>query len=446
MDRRKKIRCISFAVVFAAASIAWGVTATLSAKKYRTEVSVSQQRALIQLCEYLDNIETDLTKTMYAGSGKMLAALSDDLNVRAAGAKTSLSALSSGDTQLYNIYKFLSQVGAYTASLNRKAADGGSVTAKERETLRKLLSYASSLSDRFDFISELLGSRYLSFEELDDTLMNADKASESMVSFMTAASDAEESMTDMPSLIYDGPFSDNILTKESELLKDEKEISRAEAKRKAAEFLKADENVVAFEEKTNGKLASFVFLKGNSVAAVTQKGGYLAYIVTEHSAGEEKLTYSDCVEKASVFLYECGYKDMVSTYFSVFDGVCTVNFAYMQENYVCYPDLIKVGVSLTDGSILSFDATDFLMNHVPREIPEPLISAEEARAAVTDGLTVKKCYTAVIPTDAGGEKYAYELLCKDTDGRNILVYVDTQTGETDDILILLYADGGTLTK
>ena len=168
MNRRKKIRLISFAAAFAVSCIAWGITATVSAKKYKNEVNISQQRALIRLCEYLDNIETDLTKSMYAESPRMLASLSDDLNTRAAGAKTSLSALSTGDTQLYNIYKFLSQVGAYTASLNAKAAAGGSVTAEERETLKTLLSYANSLSKQFSFISELLESRYLSFEEMNE--------------------------------------------------------------------------------------------------------------------------------------------------------------------------------------------------------------------------------------------------------------------------------------
>ena len=446
MERRKKIRLISFASVFFAAALIWGITSTVTAKKYKTEVNTAQQRALIQLCEYLDSIETDLTKTMYTDSPKMLASLSDDLNTRSSGAKTSLSALSSGDTQLYNIYKFLSQVGDYTASLNAKAAAGQSISPKERQTLKKLLSYADSLSQQFSYVSELLNSRYLSFEELDDTLISADKASESMVTFMSAASDAEESMTDMPSLIYDGPFSDNMLTKESELLKGEKDISRAEAKKLAAKYLDAEEKYVAFDGETAGKTAAYTFTKGNSRAAVTVKGGHLAYIITDYLAGEEKLTGNDCVEKASAFLYDCGYKNMVSTYYSSFDGVCTVNFAYMQNKYICYPDLIKVGISLTDGTVVSMDATDYLMNHVERDIPAPRLSYEAACANIADTLTVKKGYMAVIPTDAGGENFTYELLCESADGRNILVYIDTQTGEEDDILILLYSDGGTLTK
>lgn len=446
MKRRTKIRFISFAAVFAAACIAWGVTETVRAEKYKNEGELAQQRALIQLCEYLDNIETDLTKSLYAGSGTMLASLSDDLNTCATGAKTSLSALTPGDTQLHNLYKFLSQVSDYTASLNAKAAAGGGITVKERETLKQLLSYASSLSEQFSFIAGLLESRYLSFEELDDTLTDADKASEHMITFMSAVSDAEESMTDFPTLIYDGPFSDNIYTKKSALLKNEEPISRSEGKRKAAAYLGTDEKYIAFDGESRSALASYAFQSGNRRAAVTINGGRLLYIVSEYIAGEEKYTTADCMEKASAFLYDCGYKDMISSYCSVYDGVCTVNFAYRTGDYLCYPDLIKVGVSMTDGTVVSMDASDFLMNHTEREIPEPRIGYTEACAAAADGLTVKRGYLAVIPTDAGGEKYAYELLCEDADGRNILVYIDTQTGEVDDILILLYADGGMLTK
>ncbi len=55
-------------------------------------------------------------------------------------------------------------------------------------------------------------------------------------------------------------------------------------------------------------------------------------------------------------------------------------------------------------------------------------------------------YKRQIPPGGGYEKYAYELLCADADGQDVLIYVDTLTGQEDDILLLLYADGGALTK
>lgn len=135
---------------------------------------------------------------------------------------------------------------------------------------------------------------------------------------------------------------------------------------------------------------------------------------------------------------------MVSTYAASNDGICTVNFAYKQGSFVCYPDLIKVSVSLSDGKITGFETADYLMNHKIRDIPDFGITPEEAIKNTV--AQVKKVSAAVIPTDAGSEKYTYELLCEDTDGQQILIYKDIKTGEEADILILLYSDNGTLTK
>ena len=158
------------------------------------------------------------------------------------------------------------------------------------------------------------------------------------------------------------------------------------------------------------------------------------------------ITAADAVQKAAAYLNALGYGQMVSTYFSAADGICTVNFAYRAGDYICYPDLIKVSVSLSDGGIVAMDAADYLMNHTDRSFPEPAITAEEAAAVAAENLYVLRTRPAVIPTEAGTENFAYELLCEDEAGQQALVYVDVATGEEDDILILLYADGGTLTK
>lgn len=446
MKRRTKIRAVSFAVVFAVCTLAWGISETVIAKNYERQISNSRQRALTEFTEYLNGMETALTKSMYAKSGKMLGSLTEDLARQSTGAKTSLSVLSTGDTRSFNLYKFLSQVSDYTRSLNLKTGRGESISAEDRRVLAGLLGYSEELTKQFAYITDMMNSGYLSFEELDESIVNADASGESALSFITAAGDAEESLADYPSLIYDGPFSDNILNKESVLLKNEKTVSRTAARKKAADVLNTSEDRLAFEGESEGKTASYIFRRGDSRIAITKKGGLVLYIIGESSEGEEKLTSADCVEKASAFLFDCGYKGTVSTYYSAYDGVCTVNFAYMNGNYICYPDLIKVGVSLTDGQIVSLEATDYIMNHTARDIPEPKISCADAAKQVSENLTVKRGYYAVIPTDEGGESYVYELLCEDSDGRDVLVYVDTVTGETDDILILLYSDSGTLTK
>ncbi len=445
MDRRAKIRGAAFGLAAAAALFAWGVSATAAADACKRELNAVRQRALTELNTYLDGIETGLRKSAYANSGELLAALSARLRSDAAGAKTSLSSLKAGESTLTNLYKFLSQVGEYTESLHKKTLRGETISAAERQTLRQLLGYAEKLSDQFDYMNGLLDSGYFSFEELKEELRKTDADSERMLSFPGAVSDAEENMTDFPSLIYDGPFSDNILNKTSALLENARETGLAEARGIAAKALDAKETDLISEGASEGKLAAYSFRLDRYRIAVTRRGGFVSYLLSDVGAGEEKLTGSDAVQLAAAFLKKIGYTDMTSTYFAVTDGVCTVNFAYKQNGWICYPDLIKVSVSLSDGKITAMDAADYLMNHIQRSYPEKTADEAALREGVSAALQVENVRRAVIPTASGGERFAYEFFCSDG-AQDLLLYTDAETGEEADLLLLLYADGGTLTK
>lgn len=446
MKRRKKIKIGAFAAALLISLTAWAVTATVKSHTYKTQIDLNNEKAITELCEYLDSIEVALTKSLYANSDTMLATLSSKLLRDSAGAKESLSMLYSGETELYNTYKFLSQVGEFTNSLNKKAASGEKISEEERLTLKTLSSYAAGLSLKFEHMASLLSADYFTFDEIKEGMLKTETGSENTVSYLSGISDAEMSFEDFPSLIYDGPYSDNILSKKSELLENSPEISLDKAKKIAAKALETEKNLLVEDRDTSGKTAAYCFRTDTYSISVTKKGGFVLEIMSMLSAGEEKLSSADAVEKAKLFLNKLGYSDMISTYSASNDGICTINFAYKQGSFICYPDLIKVSVSLTDGSITALEATDYIMNHTERNIPEFGVTPEQVMADTVDSLKVKKLSAAVIPTPGGGESYTYELFCEDSDGQHILIYKDILTGEEADILILLYSDNGTLTK
>ena len=446
MKKRFKIRVISFAAAIFSAMLIWGVAETVTARNYEALVRISRQRALEQMCEYLDNIETDLAKTEYATSSTMLDALSVRMLREASGAKTSLSALESGEVGLYNIYKFLSQVGEYTAHLSRKAASGEAITEEDRNILSELSGFAASLSTQFDLMSELNNSNYFTFDELNNTLMNVQESSEQMVSYINAASDAEQSFSDYPTLIYDGPYADNKLNQVSLLLENEKTISQTQAKKAAAKILGISEDAMVSEGVSDGEIPTYDFSCDSVFVSVSKKGGYPVYILSDAQVGDTKIDEEEAVDKAEDFLEKIGFCNMEETYYYTTDGICTINFSYEENDFICYPDLIKVSISLFDGKVTSMDATDFLMNHKKREFPTSFVDEQTARRAVSGTLKIKDTEFSVIPTDTATEKYVYEFLCEGTDGQEILVYADMLTGEEADILILLYSDNGTLTR
>lgn len=446
MKKRKKIRLIAFSLALFVSLSAWGITGSVKSAAYKRQIDLSNQKALTELCEHLDSIEVSLIKSLYTASPSMLSSITGKLQRDCAGAKENLSELESGETNLQNTYKFLSQVGEYTAYLSRKVAAGEKISNKEYETIHELSAFATDISLEFEHMASLLSADYFTFEEISEKLNQTDDSGESTVSYLDSISDAEMTFENYPTLIYDGPFSDNILTKESEILRNSKEISKEQAKEIAADTLGVDKKFLVEENDTEGKTASYCFRTQSYDISVTKKGGYVLEILSNITAGVEKLSRADAVDKAKVFLNDLGFLDMVSTYEASDDGICTINFAYKQDSFICYPDLVKVSVSLSDGRITGFESTDYLMNHIEREIPPFGITPEEASNGLAPSLRVKKISAAVIPTDGTSEKFTYELLCEDSEGQDILVYKDISTGDEADILILLYSDNGTLTK
>jgi len=87
------------------------------------------------------------------------------------------------------------------------------------------------------------------------------------------------------------------------------------------------------------------------------------------------------------------------------------------------------------------------MNHKVRKVPENTkYDLRSAGKLLKDDLKILSNKKAFIPTDYETEDYVYEYRCEAEDSQEILVYIDPVTGEEKDILILLYTDGGVLTK
>ena len=137
---------------------------------------------------------------------------------------------------------------------------------------------------------------------------------------------------------------------------------------------------------------------------------------------------------------------MKESYYFSEDGICTINFAYSEKGVACYGDLIKVSIALDTGKLAGFDAKNYLMNHKNRNLTVAELSEENAKSLLSPSLEVISSRLAVIPLDTGKEGLCYEFHCRDKDKKEVLVYLDAVTGKQLDLLILLYSDGGILTK
>lgn len=443
VSRRGKIRVRLYASVLILVLFSAFVINAQKASELSRQLNADAERSLSTLEACMSSINTNLTKGLYANTTPMLSSMAISLTRDAASAKNSLSALPLSDTQLDNMLKFLSQVGAFVSTLDRKLSLGEPITSEERNQLKQLIDISQKLLSELDTITQGVEDGSVSFKQAGSTLQ---KSADQSVQIDSAFGDAEQTITDYPTLIYDGPFSDHILNQSPKTLEGKSDISKEKALEIASDFIGIDKSTLRFDSETNGVIETYNFFVDSINISVCKKGGAVLYLLGSSSAGESVISPEQAVENAKNFLSAKGYENMKESYYSTQDGICTVNFAYENDGVICYPDLIKLSVSLETGNIISFDARGYIMNHTDRPPVQSKISVDEAKMSVSDYLTVMSSRLAVIPTDYKTEKTAYEFHCKTPDEQEVLVYIDVLTAKEDDILLLLYSDGGILTK
>ncbi len=437
---RKQIRFISFAVFVIGILSVMCVKFYFSAKNYKLQLELTRQHALTELCESMDAITTTLRKSTYSASGETMEKLSSSLSSEARCAKMALSEISE-DIYTDDIYKFLSQVGAYTNSITTKLST--SFSDSDAQSLMQLLAYSLSISDALEQVASDYFDGSVSFEESKSNLKFYEEEAPQL--FSGAVADLQQAFTDYPTLIYDGPFSDHLGNKESVYLKNEKEYSKTEAQEYAAKILGVDKSTLTDQGDENGQLYLYCFSSEDKTIGITQKGLRVCYIMDSGYVGESTIDEETAIERGREYLKNLGYNSMVSSYYSVYDGVCTINYAYNQNGVICYPDLIKVSISLETGKMTAIDARTYLINHTEHDISFS-ITEDDARKQVNKSLNIIDVKKTVIPTDSETEFACYEAHCSDTEGNEVLIYIDGKTGEEREILIMTYSDGGVLVK
>ena len=442
MDKRRYYWI--FSVVVVALSV-FGTYEFYKARAYRQSLEDTYNRAFFELADYVDDIETLLAKGMLVTSAGEMANVSSELSVQASAAKACLAQIPTTKVQLDKTEKFLSQVADYTHTLSQSLIDKKAITQKEYESLSSLGEYATGLNQSLGELSNKIYSG--SYRLGDDRDISLERVAYAETS--DPWSDIEKDFGEYPSLIYDGPFSEHIENIKPKMTESAREISKDEAAAKAAKFFGIPQDRVEYTGETqNSRMDSYCFncnIDGSEVIInLTKKGGYPVYFLKNRRVNKENVPVEEAIYKARQYLKEKGFSDMKNSYYEKANGIATVNFAYKQNDVVCYSDLIKVKVALDDGEIVGMEAKGYIMNHHSRDIRTPRLTKQEARGYVSPHLTIDSVNMALIPKDSKREVLCYEF--KGTaNNRNFIIYINADTGRDEDVQILIESPDGILT-
>ncbi len=444
MKKRSAVRLAAYCLAALLVMGAFALRAQSRAAALRRYVEAGWMRGFSALSADLVQIDTALKKCLYSSSPALCGSACAEVSARAQEAQTCLGELPFSDWLLEDTAGFLGRLGDYARALSLAAYSGG-LDESQRETLQALSHTAGELNTQLIEMQSQLDQGLLQLGSLEREEAQLEEQAPSLGSSLRRV---EDEFPELPSLIYDGPYSERVKQRVPRLLEGLEDVSEEDALRTAAAFLGCGREELELLGRSEGDIPCYLIRCGEGEEAgslrVTRQGGRVMDYVSPAGGLYRQLSPEEGLEKAHEILRQLGYRDMQDSYWVMEEGTMLLNFAATQDGVVCYPDLVKLRIALDSGQLVGYDAGGYLMNHCRRSFPA-VPAPEEAVYQAAPGLQVLSRQTALIPMEGGGERLCHEYKCEDASGSHVIVYVDAVTGEEAKVLLLIEDENGTLT-
>ena len=447
-NRLKKGHMLSIICVLLIIVAILGVILYKKQTEYRQASENSYNMAFFELVDYVQNVETYLAKSLISTTSEHGAETLTNLWREANLAQSYLSMLPIESQELENTEKFLNQVSDYSYSLSRKNIYDEDLTQEDLTNLEELHGYSVELENTLNQLSEDLNNGRFKWGELTEKGTEAFAQQVDNIS-KESFSNLEENFHEYAGLIYDGAFSEHLISQEKKGLTGD-DIDEEKAKQIAQDFVGNDsiKEIANLGLSENATIPAFDFSITNKNdeninISISKKGGHIIYMNTNRQINSEIISQEEALKKAKEFLEQKGFNNMQETYYLKQEGVMTVNCAYTQDGVIAYPDLIKVKVALDNGEIMGIETTGYLNNHTQRNVSNVKISGEEAKKNLNKNLQIETQRLAIIPTEWQTEILCYEFKGK-VDDKEFLVYINAENGREEDILIITNTGEGTV--
>lgn len=431
MDKKRRI--IQMAAYTVALLIVAGLSVALALtlnrqKHYEDTLENIYQKSYYETMDSISNIETKLDKLSIIEGKTMQKAILGEVWRECELAESNFAQLSSRNDSVESIIKFFNQLGDYCYYLSSKI-DNENISDTENERLDKFAEMAEALRAQLQVVQA---------EIMKGGTLRGDFNQE-LNYFTEAFNTYRSSSIDVPELIYDGPFSDGLTERKPKALEGLSEIDKDAAKQKIEQFFEGQDAVATLNGETSGNIPSFLFdvkvggKTGNIQLSV--KGGKPVMYDCYKEVGAPVLSEDECIAKADDFLKAVGYDNMEAVWVTNNNSTVYINFAYVQNDVIIYPDLIKVKVACDNGDILGLEAQNYLYNHTNRTL-----AMADTSYVPNSKLKVISKKLALIPTEWHTEKMAVEFICT-RDEDIYYIYVNTDTDEEERVLVVIDDNG-----
>lgn len=429
------ISCIIISLILVVLG-GYAIAVTVARDDYARALNNNYRKSYLEVINNIDSIEVDISKlvatTASRAQREILLSLYSTCNL----ANANISSLPISSNKLIPLNQFVNTLGGYSYSLLTRVSNGDKLVTEDFDNIISMHTHANAI--KYDLNYELQNNA----NNMPIIDINAGEDN----SFGGGLTNVESTNSKVPSLIYDGPFSESVINKEVKGLSGD-EITQADGVKILKELYKNAS--VSSAGDTNGKLATYNYnielSYGTLYAQITKRGGKLisltSYGVT--STQGNKKSQTECVSVGQEYLSNLGYENMHMVWSMTDDNMCYINYAPIINHIIYYPDIIKVKIDLHTANVIGVEATNYIYNHVDREPFNYTYSINAGKNKVSKALTIKEQNIARIPLEYGGEVYAYEYIATWQD-YTYYVYLDVNTLEELNVLRVVGTSSGSL--
>ena len=414
-------------------------------------LEASYQNNFFNLIENLENLDVLLGKTLASNSKHHNTITLVTVWSMAEAARTNLSNLPLGIINTARSNQYLSQLGDFSYSLAKKTADGQEISENEWKKIKQLHRENRTIHNQLRDLTGMMQEKNIRFGSLSQ--VKKARLPEESQAVLDGFGKLDERLQDeVPTLTYDGPFSDHVVNR-SPLGLTGPAVDKKQAEIIAREFMKKiNQNTdyrVTNTGLADGRISSYSITlqpddggKDDIILGISRKGGHVVLMMNgAEPAAIRKVTLARAVSNAEKFVEKLELGEFIATGHLAEGNELLVNFAGQQDGIVLYPDMIQVSISLQTGNVAGYDASKYLLSHIERKLAAPVLTEAEARAGANPHLEIERVRLALIPLDNLEEKLTYEIKGK-IEGDTYFVYINAQTGTQEKILLIVETPEG----
>ena len=438
MKKNENALYIIISILGAATLIFLGlfISFLVTSRNYEIQLENAYKKNFYEVVSNINDLEVDLSKIVAtADSSTQKELLTGIYNTSILGVNN-INLLPITYSKLSTINNFLNKMGGFSYSLLSSLGDNETISSNDYEqisnlhtTLREiqydLNGYVSKLSYDYNILDDI------DFKDYDSE------------DFSAGIINTESANTKVPTLIYDGPFSDSVLNKEIVGLGGI-EYSNEDVKTRLSSIF--DGYNITFANESNGKFSTYNYYvesdQNTLYVSVSKRGGLILTITSFGGNGKASKENIDGVAIAENFAKTLGINNMYSVWTQTTGNIMYVNLAPIINKVIYYSDLIKVKVDLSSGEVIGWEATNYATNNKNR-IFTSSISMQDAETKINDILTIKERNYTIIPDKYVGEVSAYEFICS-WQNYTYYIYINSETGAEANILRVISTTNGDL--